>query len=209
MRIYMIKNMINNKVYIGQTVNSLLKRRKGHIADAKRGKNTKIARALNKYGFHNFIFGEICSCNIEELDNKELEYIQLYKAIDDNYGYNIKIGGENNFKTSDETKKKISIKSKLAAQKAKENGGHWLAGKKMSEERKKHLSEVLSSDKNPKNKEVLMFSKSGDFIKKFHSASEAGRQLNKQKGNIINCCNNKIKSAYGYKWKYEENLTMV
>jgi group I intron endonuclease len=207
MIIYLIKNMINNKVYIGQTITSLNNRRNGHIADSRRGKNTKISRALKKYGENNFIFGELVSCNnSDELNEMELYFINIYKSTEDDYGYNLRIGGECGFKVSEETKKKISIGSKRAAQRARDNGGYWLSGKKCSEERKKYLRERLTSELNPKNRPVLMYDKDGNFIKRFHSARESARCLGKGSGNIITCCNKKAKTAYGYKWVYEDTL---
>lgn len=210
MIVYLIKNTVNNKVYVGQTINSLTQRMHGHIADSKRGKDTKMSRALKKYGENNFIFGELVRCNnTDELNEMELYFISKYKSTEDSYGYNLRIGGESGFKVSEETKIKISIASKRAAQKARDNGGYWLSGKKYSEERKAYLSKILSSELNPKNRPVLMYDKEGNFIKRFHSARESARCLGKGSGNIINCCNNKLKSAYGYKWIYEDLLTMV
>lgn len=209
MIIYLIKNIINSKVYIGQTINSLKQRRCGHISDSRRGKDTKISRALKKYGENNFIFGELVRCNnTNELNEMELYFINTYKSINDKYGYNLRIGGECGFKVSDETKTKISISAKNASKKAKENGKHWSC-KKCSEEKKKHLRQVLTSELNPKNRPVLMYDLAGNFIKRFHSARESARQIDKGAGNIITCCNKKLKTAYGYKWVYEESLTMV
>ena len=210
MIVYLIKNIINNKVYVGQTIKSLAQRMHGHIADSRRGKNTKMARAFKKYGENNFIFGELVSCNnCDELNEMEVYFIDKYRSTEDSYGYNLRIGGESGFKVSEETKRKISIASKRAAQRARDNGGYWLSGKKYSEEEKAYLSKVLSSESNPKNRPVLMYDKEGNFIKRFHSARESGRRLGKGASNIISCCNNKLKSAYGYKWVYEDSLTMV
>ena len=210
MIIYLIKNMVNSKVYIGQTIKKLNQRMHGHIADAKRNRSTKLARAIRKYGENNFISGELITCNSsDELNKMELYFIEKYNSLDDKYGYNIRIGGECGFKISEETKRKLSISSKNAAQKAKENGGHW-SSVKCSEEKKKYLSTLLSSELNPKNKPVYMYDKEGNFIKRFHSARESARKLGKPCCNIVSCCNNKLKSAYGYKWYYEENiLTML
>jgi group I intron endonuclease len=204
MIIYLIKNIINNKVYIGQTITSLNNRRYGHMADSRRGKNTKISKALSKYGENNFIFGELISCNnSDELNKMELYYINKYKSTQDEYGYNLRIGGECGFKVSEETKRKISIGSKLASQKAKENGKHWSC-RKCPEEKKKHLRQVLTSELNPSNKPVLMYDLNGNFIKKFHSVNESGRYLGKKGCNIAMCCNKKLKTAYKHKWEYEK-----
>ena len=210
MIIYLIKNRINGKVYIGQTIQPLRKRIDGHIADAKRNRATKIARSIRKYGSNNFTFGELIKCsNSEELNEMELYYINYYNCLDDKFGYNIRIGGECGSITSEETKKKISIGGMIAAKKAKENGGHWNAGKKCSEEKKKHLSRVLGNEFNPRNKPVYMYDKKGNFIKKFYNSGEAARYIAKSRENIASCCLNKLKSAYGYKWSYEYPQTIT
>ena len=74
MIIYKVTNKINNKIYIGQTINSLEHRRKQHEKDCRRNKyyNNRFHNALIKYGFDNFIWECLCKCvSIEELNNKE------------------------------------------------------------------------------------------------------------------------------------------
>ena len=63
----------------------------------------------------------------------------------------------------------------------------------------------IKQQTSPKNKAVLQFTKSGEFIKRFISMSEAKRELNlKTYTSISECCSGKRKSAYGFKWKYDE-----
>lgn len=56
---------------------------------------------------------------------------------------------------------------------------------------------------NKQNKAVLQFDLDGNFIKEFHSLSEASRKLNISAGDICRCCNLKRKTAGSYKWKYK------
>ena len=52
--IYIIKNNLNGKCYIGQSI-KIRSRIKDHMRNAKNGKlDLPIYRAINKYGFHNF-----------------------------------------------------------------------------------------------------------------------------------------------------------
>lgn len=95
--IYKWTNKINNKVYIGQSIN-IEERRKKHIAASYYPKsntyNTAFHKAIRKYGEDNFIFEVICICKPEELDVLEKYYIQEYNSIVP-YGYNMTTGGEN------------------------------------------------------------------------------------------------------------------
>lgn len=52
-------------------------------------------------------------------------------------------------------------------------------------------------------KNVNQFSKNGELIKTWSSLHEIERQLGFTATNICKCCNGKIKSAYGYIWRYE------
>lgn len=49
-------------------------------------------------------------------------------------------------------------------------------------------------------KRIAMF-KDG-FYKEFNSIKEAEIEYNFSKGNISSCCSGRLKSAFGYKWKY-------
>lgn len=110
MLIYKITNDINDKIYIGQTTESLRNRIYNYKKEVKWKPDSRpIIRAMNKYGFEHFTF-EILRDNIKtqmELDYWEREYIQQYKSLTSQNGYNIELGGNSVGKHSEETKKKI------------------------------------------------------------------------------------------------------
>lgn len=56
MIIYKVTNLINQKVYIGQTINSLGHRGSQHYKDCNRKNyyNNRFHNALNKYRLHDF-----------------------------------------------------------------------------------------------------------------------------------------------------------
>jgi len=110
MIIYKVTNLTNNKIYIGQTINSLTKRRKQH-EDSVKYQNTGcrvFTNALKKYGIENFKWEIIDTANsIEELNNKETYWInRLHSFVDLGNGYNLTTGGGNT-KLSNETKRMI------------------------------------------------------------------------------------------------------
>ena len=51
-KIYKYTNLINNKIYIGQTIQPLEERHKKHISQLN--DNTYFHRAIKKYGIENF-----------------------------------------------------------------------------------------------------------------------------------------------------------
>ena len=91
--IYIIKNHVNCKVYIGQTKVNIETRWKEHVRHSKYGAQI-INRAMKKYGVDNFYIQLLEQCDIYNVDQKEIEYIKLYNSTDKKYGYNISLGGE-------------------------------------------------------------------------------------------------------------------
>lgn len=93
--IYEIKNLKNNKVYIGQSVN-IERRWNKHKSVAFNTKakeyNRPLYRSIRKYGVANFDFTVLELCLREDLCEKELYYIKKYNSTDNQYGYNLSIG---------------------------------------------------------------------------------------------------------------------
>lgn len=90
--IYIIRNTVNTKVYIGQTRTSVEQRWKEHLRHAQYGDQV-INRAMRKYGANKFYIETLEICNIELLDYREMYYIDLYNSTDKSKGYNVSIGG--------------------------------------------------------------------------------------------------------------------
>lgn len=101
--IYMIRNSINNKIYIGQSVN-IERRWKDHKIDLKNNKhqNCHLQLSYNKYGGDNFEYNIIFKCTSIELNKNEIYFINKYKSYDNKYGYNQTFGGDNNIVFNDE-----------------------------------------------------------------------------------------------------------
>lgn len=108
--IYKIINVIDKKVYIGQSIH-LSKREKEHFKDLGLNKhaNRHLQYAFNEYGKENFLFEILEHCEESELDNREIYYINLYNATNCIYGYNIRDGGARG-SFGDETKEKLMRK---------------------------------------------------------------------------------------------------
>lgn len=86
----------------------------------------------------------------------------------------------------------------------KENTIHYIKNGlrkyKISEE---HRDKINKSNILKRAKTVQQFDKENNLIAEFKSAGEAAKSINIGKGNIINCCNGKLKSARGFLWKYK------
>ena len=94
--IYVIINNINNKKYIGQSIN-IERRFKEHKRRAFNSSlkfyNDPLYRAIRKYGMENFSFLILEECEKKDLDKKEIYWIKYYQTFDKEYGYNISNGG--------------------------------------------------------------------------------------------------------------------
>lgn len=133
--IYKITNIVNKKVYIGQSIN-IKARWKDHMNSLNRkdSKCTLLQRAWNKYGQSNFSFEILELCSENMLDEIETKYIDLYDSCNVDKGYNIEPGGNANKYLSDQTKQKI-------------RDAH--LGIRASDETKKKMSESRVGHKNP------------------------------------------------------------
>ena len=83
MYIYKITNILNNKCYIGQSVNyksRWLRHKKCYYSD--------VGKALIKDGVSNFTFEVLFQCNACDVDLLEMYMIMYYNSYDSSCGYN-------------------------------------------------------------------------------------------------------------------------
>lgn len=167
--IYMITNKMNNKKYIGQSVN--IKRRKSeHFT--KHCNKMVISNAIFKHGKENFDFEVLEECDESQLNELEIKYITEYKSNNREFGYNVDNGGNGTGKMSEETKQKIKksstgdknhfygkkhtdeVKNLISKLSSGKNNSFY--GKKHTEERNKQLSiKNKENDWNGRGKGVL------------------------------------------------------
>lgn len=83
--IYKIENILNGKIYIGQSVR-IERRFQEHIM--KSHNSQKIDKAINEYGIENFQFSVVEECSKEDLNTREDYWIQYYQCIYPK-GYNV------------------------------------------------------------------------------------------------------------------------
>ena len=89
--IYKIENLINHKVYIGQSINIKI-RWKNHLKVSKNPNSDcyeyPLYKAFRKYGINNFSFEILEECSKDSLNQRERYYINKYNSLDNNFGYN-------------------------------------------------------------------------------------------------------------------------
>lgn len=92
-RIYIIRNTVNNKVYVGQTRVSIKLRFQNHLSAARNGQDYVIGKAIRKYGEDKFYIELLEECLEEELNEREKYWISFFQATNNKFGYNMSIGG--------------------------------------------------------------------------------------------------------------------
>ena len=86
--IYIIKNDINDKVYIGQTSRNIEIRWREHA----RASGDIVCKAINKHGIEHFWIECIEECDDSLLNEREQYWIKQYDSFET--GYNQTIGGQ-------------------------------------------------------------------------------------------------------------------
>ena len=170
--VYMLKCLINGKIYIGKA-NNLKHRIDRHKSAIKSKHNVPIVNSIKKYGWDNFeleILHEFDTFDITELLALETAFIDFYDAINPEIGYNICLISNDGtgtkrtdafkehqrkiktgIKHSEESKRKMSIN----------NSRYWV-GKHLSEETKEKLRNVnLGKIKNEETKLKIALSNIG------------------------------------------------
>lgn len=110
--IYKITNIINNKCYIGKSLNieDRLRRHKSALLKNTH-KNKYLQNEYNKYSVNNFTF-EIIEFDIDKnhLNDREIYWINYCQSFNRKYGYNMTIGGDGGYTIGNKTdKEKIYI----------------------------------------------------------------------------------------------------
>jgi hypothetical protein len=191
--IYKLLDPITNEIrYIGKTKEALNKRLGKHIFN--RTGNSKVQKWCRKLHKENKrpIIELIEKCSFDKWEEREKYWIAFYRNRSDKI-LNILDGGDNHstgFKHTEEAKRRISILN--SRPKSKE----WI--KNSTEAMRKAVA-----------KPIIQYALDGTFIKKWDSFCYASKKLKLSKNyksaikNIHACCNHKRKTAYGFKWEYE------
>lgn len=230
--IYCIENIINNKKYIGQSknINGRWYRHK-KMLNCGTHDNDYLQKSWDKYGEENFKFYVLEYCNEDELDEKEIYYIDLHNTLDRGYGYNLKSGGQNyGVKLSEYVRKKQSIALKkvyadnedlrmmrknnaleqwsnpeIKAKILGKNNGMY--GKHHTEETRKKMSEQKKG--KPSTKRNMTPVLCVELDKVFDCAVTAAKELSLNgTAGILETCKGNRKTAGGYHWEFllENNI---
>lgn len=159
--IYKIENIINHKVYIGQSRNIVSRFKRGHLL-SNVSEGTLLKNAIHKYGYENFTAEVILETY--DFDYWEKFFIMMYHSNDRDFGYNMTDGGEGGptflgrHHTEEAKQKKRDAmnrfySSKIWTDEERDRCRYW-KGKHHTEEYKRKQSESHKGmNKGPKSEE--------------------------------------------------------
>ena len=181
--IYRIKNKVNNKSYVGSSVN-MIRRFSKHRSNLNKDQheNNYLQKEWNKFGKDNFEFEMLCIIKEnkreilkELLLQKEEEIIELLKSNRTENGYNLQV-------VKKEKKEKRNNKG-------------------ITESFRKQLSK----SQNHRKLAVVQLTLDGKFVNKFESLTKANKETGVHKTNIQRTCEGKRLTAGNFLWVYEKD----
>lgn len=209
--VYKVTCHINNKVYIGVTCRSVIKRWWGHTEPKKRNPSL-LHKAVSKYGRDQFSI-EVLSFaySQEELNFLEKFLIYIHNANNSKFGYNIKEGGLTNWKHSPETKDKVR-RSKLGFKHSEETKVLMSSQRKGIKKSPDHIAKIRAKHLGVKRSPEVVRNireqarkygnpitlRKDDVLFKFDSIREACRELNIARSSIQHVRAGRAKLAGGY-----------
>lgn len=208
--IYKITNKINQKPYIGKTVDTITSRWNEHIYEAfTHNSPFLIHNAMRKYGIENFTIKELEECSADKLSEREQYWIKTINShFETGYGYNMTYGGDGTLRYSDEQILNLwnqgfdchQIANILSASISTISSRlkPLLKPKEAQQRRNERLK-----------KAVLQYDLNGNFIKAWNSVTEAEKGTNTSSGSISRCCKKERAMASNSLWKYASDNTPI
>jgi group I intron endonuclease len=227
MIIYLIRNKLNGKGYVGKTIRTLEVRVKEHVlnAIAHRAK-MPIYAAIRKYGIDNFDICVLQECSDQQLlDDLEKYWISELETF--KHGYNATLGGDGplGYQHTEETKHKMSEsrKGEKNPMFGKSWGKlHWTPEELMARNEKLrknprcHLPRTEEDKKKiglatsiHKRKAVEKCMRDGTILDTYPSLQKAAADVNGQANKISEVLCGRRMTHKGYIWKYSKNAGEV
>lgn len=228
--IYKITNLINGKIYIGQSV-KIKNRWQQHKQEVKSNRtNTLLYNAMRKYGLDNFSFEVIEECDKDQLNEREIYWISYYDSFNKEKGYNMTPGGSEPIKINpqeiydlwdqgycvsdiaEKLKDKVGHTtiqnylndySNYSPQESNRRGG--LKAYKKAVESGNFINTLNSNNTRKLDDKINQYDLWGNYIATYSSQAEIERKTGIDAETIGWVLNGKRQQAGGYQWLLNDN----
>lgn len=210
--IYIIRNDIDEYVYIGNTGRKIAERFREHKDERKKKRSSEkpLYVAMNKYGVEHFWVEELEKCEDAHSDEREKYWIGIYKSK--GYVYNLALGGKGKpFLDHEEIIKKLE-ESDDCVKISKEIGCSPDSVRKIADENSFTRRNLRGYRAFEHSEKIDQHDIEGNYIQSFESKRKAAtwcieNNLSSTTAGYISihigeCAKGKRKSAYGFVWKY-------
>lgn len=192
--VYMIRNILNQKCYVGSSTN-LRRILQTHICHLKKQRhaNKHLQAAFNKYGQKAFEFAilEHCEPIVDTLTVIEQKYLDLKPEYNNAPKAYTNIGCRH----TEEFKKRIS-QIRTGKPKPLVNSHEYKEARPLKQPNRLKKNRFVP---------VIQMNLDGEFIAEYESISSAARAINRAREGIRDVCRGKQISAFGFKWKYKNS----
>ena len=204
--IYVIKNDINNKLYVGQTVTTLANRWLHH-KDAYEKYDWHLYRAMRKYGIEHFWIEKLEDCSDDIIYEREKYWIEQLDSFKN--GYNMTSGGEGRTTLDREEIIKLWNQGYSALQIAELVGSKWSSpiidvleqqGLYDAEEIKRR--KVIDIANKQSLTRIIQYNEKAEVVSIFNSPKEAEDKTGINRANIKTALDTGS-GAGGFMWKRE------
>jgi len=222
--VYLARNRLNGKVYVGKTKRTLAQRIKEHARDASKGDNLLFHRAIRKHGLGAFEWKAIVELSGENasetdtdetLDMYERKMIALYKSFGP-AGYNLTEGGDGVRGWSQSVEHREKIRQAHLGEKNFNFGKSWghkgpfseVSKQKMREAAlgRKHNEETKAKIAAAQYVAVVQLDMSGNQVATYGSMLEAEQATGVARQGISRACRFPERSTAGYRWHYVDQV---
>ena len=209
--IYKITNIINNKIYIGQTRKTTNQRWSEHISAANANPDSQdynylLHKAIRKYGSNNFLVETIEEIEKEELlSDREQYWINFYNSCileEESNGYNMTYGGEGRSYINKQKVFEMWEEGKGSLEISKTTG-HGIVSVKNILRTYNNYNKEIDFARNT-GTPVYCYNGNGKLLNKYPSIAYAAKQVGIDASIISKCCNGIKKSGAGFFWSYSD-----